>query len=618
MDLRAIFEQGVAAHRAGKLAQAENLYRQILRADPASFPALHMLGYLKAQQGQYDEAITLLNKALRQNPGDLTARAHHAHALMAAGRLDEALAGFDRLLAAQPDNFEAQFNRSVILSQQFKFEEALAALNAALALRSNIAAVFHNRGAVLTDLERYGEAMESYDRALELDPGYLPARANRCMVALNLCDWDRVAGMPVSDVAAVAPSLTLMGYTEDKALLQQSAMGTIRQLVPAPLPPLWHGEKYRHDRIRLAYISPDFREHAVAHQIATLIERHDRAHFQVIGISIGRSDDSAIRARLVKGFDRFHDFATLNSDEIARRLREMEIDIAVDLAGHTGGGRPQIFAHRPAPVQAAWLGYPGTSGAPFIDYLIADRIVAPLEDQPFFTEKLAHLPHTYFPADPVREIGAVPSRQACGLPDDAFVFCAFNNHWKLTRPIFEIWMRLLAAVPRSVLWLRQPAPDVRANLAREAVAHGIDPARLVYADAVPRDVHLARHANADLFLDTLPYNAHATAADALGTGLPILTCKGQAFAGRVAASLLEAVGMPELVTQTLQEYEMRALELARDPVKLQAVKQKLEQNLPQAALFDADMFRRDIEEAYLTMWQGRDSLPRSIDVAHRG
>lgn len=601
MDARAVFEQGVAAHRAGKLAQAESLYRQILRADATSFPALHMLGYLKAQQRQYDEAITLLNKALRQNPGDLTARAHHAHALMAAGRFDEALAGFDRLLAAQPDNFEAQFNRGVILSQQFQFEESLTALNAALALKPHTAAVYYNRGTVFVGLERYREAMDSYDRAIELDPSYMPARANQCMVALNLCDWERIASMPLSDVAAVAPAFTLFGYSEDKALLLKSAMGTIRALVPEPLPALWQGEKYRHDRIRLAYLSPDFREHAVAHQIAPLIERHDRTCFQVIGISIGRSDDSAIRARLVKGFDRFHDFAALNSDEIARRLREMEIDIAIDLAGHTGGGRPRIFAHRPAPVQAAWLGYPSTTGASFIDYLIADPVVAPFEDQAFFTEKLMHLPHTYFPTDPVREIGAVPSREACGLPRDGFVFCAFNNHWKITRPLFEVWMRLLASVPQSVLWLRQPGPDARANLDREADGRGIDPARLVYADVMPREIHLARHANANLFLDTLPYNAHATAADALGAGLPVLTCRGQAFAGRVAASLLEAVGLPELVTHNLEDYEKRALELARDPHQLQAVQQKLARNLAELPLFDADRFRRDIEELFIGM-----------------
>ena len=614
MDLRAIFEQGMAAHRAGKLAQAENLYRQVLRAEAANFAALHMLGFLKGQQRQYDEAITLLNKALKQNPGDLTARAHHAHALMAAGRLDEALAGFDRLLAAQPDNFEAQFNRGAVLSQQQRFEEALASLNAAMALRPSIAAVFHNRGAVLVGLERYREAMESYDRALELEPGYIPARANRAMVALNLCDWERVAHTPVGEVASVAPPLTFLGYSDDKALQLQCAMGAIRILVPAPLAPLWQGEKYRHDRIRLAYVSADFREHAVAFQIAPLIERHDRARFQVIGISTGPSDDSAIRARLMKGFDRFHDFAALNSDEIARRLRDMEIDIAVDLSGHTGQARPRIFAHRPAPVQVGWLGYPGTSGASFMDYLIADPLVAPFEDQPFFTEKLVHLPHSYFPTDPARNIGAVPSRADCGLPESGFVFCAFNNNWKTTRPLFDVWMRLLAAVPQSVLWLKQPAADARANLEREAAARGIDPARLVYAENAPLETHLARHANAGLFLDTLPYNAHATAADALGAGLPVLTCKGQAFAGRVAASLLDAAGLPELVAQTLEEYEALALDLARDPAKLKALKEKLARNLPASPLFDADGFRRDIEAAYLTMWEARGESARSFAV----
>jgi len=614
MDFRAVFEQGVAAHRAGKLAQAETLYRQILRGDAGSFPALHMLGYLKAQQGQYEEAITLLNKAVRQNPADLTARGHHAHALMAAGRFDEALAGYDRLLAAQPDNFEALYNRGVILSQQQRYEESLAALDAALALRPGVAAVFYNRGVVLVGLERYREAMESYDRTLELDPDYKPARTNRAMVPLNLCDWERVVRTPAEEVAAFAPPLTLLGYSEDKALHLQCAQSTIRALVPAPLPPLWRGEKYRHDRIRLAYVSADFREHAVAFQIAPLIERHDRARFQVIGISIGPSDDSAIRARLMKGFDRFHDFAALNSDEIARRLRDMEIDIAVDLGGHTGQARPRIFAHRPAPVQTGWLGYPGTSGSPYIDYLIADAVVAPFEDQPFFSERLVHLPHSYFPTDPVREIGPVPSRAECGLPESGFVFCAFNNNWKITRPVFEVWMRLLAAVPHSVLWLKQPAADARANLEREAAARGVDPARLVYAENVPLEIHLARHANAGLFLDTLPYNAHATAADALGAGLPVLTCKGQAFAGRVAASLLEAAGLPELVTQSLETYETRALELARDPAKLKAIQEKLARNMPATPLFDADGFRRDIEAAYVTLWERRGDAPHSFEA----
>jgi len=610
MELRQLFEQGVAAHRAGNLAQAEKLYRQLLRADAGYFPALHMLGFLKAQQGHYDQAIPLLNKAVKTNPGDAAARAHHAHALMAAQRFDEALAAYDRMLAAQPDNFEALYNRGVILSQQQRFEEALAPLDRALALQPAAAAVLYNRGVVLAGLERYREALDSYDRALALDPGYLPALANRAMAALNLCDWARVAQTAPELAIQIAPPLTFLGISGDKQLQLQCAAGTVRALMPKPVPPLWNGEKYRHDRIRLAYVSADFREHAVAFQLAPLIERHDRSRFQVIGISTGLSDDSAIRARLVKGFDRFHDFAALNSDEIARRLREMETDIAIDLGGHTGLTRLQIFSHRPAPVQASWLGYPGTTGAPFIDYLIADSVVAPFEHQPFFSEQLVHLPDTYFPTDPARPARTAPSRAQAGLPETGFVFCAFNNAWKITRPVFEVWMRLLAAVPGSVLWLKQPPADARANLEREAGLRGIDPARLVYADTVALDVHLARHTLADLFLDTLPYNAHATAADALGAGLPVLTCKGEAFAGRVAASLLQAVGLPELVTQSLEAYEARALELAGDPAQLRALSEKLTRNLPVAPLFDADRFARNIEAAYVTMSEQRGNPRR--------
>jgi protein O-GlcNAc transferase len=613
MELRQLFEQGVAAHRTGNLVQAEKIYRQVLRTDAGNFPALHMLGYLKAQQGQYDDAINWLNKAVKKNPADITALAHYAHALMAAQRFDEALAAYDRILAAQPDHFEALYNRGVILSQQRQFDGSLAALDRALALKPDTAAVHYNRGAVLVALERYREALDSYDRALELDPDYAPASTNRTMVALSLCDWDRVARDTPQAIAMVASPLTFLGYSDDKQLQLSCAAGTIRAAVPERLPALWQGEKYRHDRIRLAYISADFREHAVAFQLAPLIEHHDRSRFQVIGISIGLTDDSAIRARLVKSFDRFHDFAALNSDEIASRLREMEIDIAIDLGGHTALARPRIFAHRPAPVQATWLGYAGTTGADFIDYMIADAVVAPFSHQPFFSEQLVHLPDTFFPAERPAP-GIAPSRAEAGLPDDGFVFCSFNNVWKITRPVFQVWMRLLNQLPKSVLWLKRPPAEAQACLEREAAACGIDPARLVYAENAPLDEHIARHTLADLFLDTLPYNAHATAADALGAGLPLLTCKGAAFAGRVAASLLEAAGLPELVSESLEAYEARALELARDPAQLGTLKKKLLQSLPNAPLFDADCFRRNIEAAYVIMSEQRGN-PRSFSVA---
>ncbi len=611
MELRQLFEQGLGLHRAGRLDQAEATYRQVLRADASNFPALHMLGYLKAQQGRYDDAIALLNKALKKNPGDAAALGHYAHALMAAQRLNEALSAFDRVLAGQPGNFEALYNRGVILSQMQRPAEAIAALDHALALQPNIALLHFNRGVVLGALQRHREALESYDRAVALDPASAPALANRVMAALNLCDWDRVAQMTQDGSIQFAPPLTLLGASGDKQLQLARAAAIAGEMAPRPVPPLWTGENYRHDRLRVAYLSADMREHAVAFQLAPVIERHDRARFQVIGISTGLSDDSAIRARLVEGFDRFHDFGALNSDEIARRLREMEIDIAIDLGGHTGFSRLQIFAHRFAPVQASWLGYAGTTGAPFIDYLIADAVVAPFKHRPFYSEQLVHLPGSFFPAAR-GSAGTHPSRAEAGLPPDGFVFCCFNMAWKITQPVFDVWMRLLAAVPGSVLWLKHPAPDTRATLEREAAARGIDPARLVYADDAPLEVHLARHALADLFLDTLPYNAHATAADALGAGLPVLTCAGDAFAGRVAASLLRAAGLAELVTENLADYEARALELAQNPAQLQTLKDRLAGAT--APLFDTARFTQGLEAAYATMSERRGAPPKSFSV----
>ena len=339
----------------------------------------------------------------------------------------------------------------------------------------------------------------------------------------------------------------------------------------------------------------------MAFQLAQLIERHDRSRFVVTAISFGRDDGSAIRARLVRAFDTFHDFSALKSDEIARRLRGMEIDIVIDLNGHTGGGRPDIFAFRPAPVQAAWLGYPGTTGAPWMDYLIADTVVAPPQDQGFYSETLVHLPDSFFPTDAARPIGPLPSRGEAGLPEDGFVFCAFNNSWKITAPLFETWMRLLREVPASVLWLKRPNPAALKNLSQAASAQGIDPARLVFADDAPLDAHLARQGLADLFLDTLPYNAHATASDALWAGLPVLTCRGEAFAGRVAASLLNAIGLPELVTESLADYEAMALRLARDPQALRTLREKLAQNRATAPLFDGERLRIALETAFAKM-----------------
>ena len=339
------------------------------------------------------------------------------------------------------------------------------------------------------------------------------------------------------------------------------------------------GAIWRNEKIKVAYLSSDFRLHPLSFLMAELFELHDRSQFEVIGVSFGPDDRSDMRSRLVAAFDQFIDVRTKSDQEVARLLNDLRIDIAVDLNGHTQGARSGILAFRPAPIQVSYLGFPGTTGADFIDYIIADAIVLPFDEQPYYTENIVHLPDCYQVNDRKRTIASrTPTREELGLPAQGFVFCCFNNNWKITPAVFDVWMRLLKAVEGSVLWLFRDNRDAETNLRKEAAARGIDPTRLVFADRLPLDDHLARHRLADLFLDTLPYNAHTTASDALWAGLPVLTCRGKTFAGRVAASLLTAVGLPELLTDSLEEYEALALRLATDPLLRSGLRERLRKN----------------------------------------
>jgi predicted O-linked N-acetylglucosamine transferase (SPINDLY family) len=351
--------------------------------------------------------------------------------------------------------------------------------------------------------------------------------------------------------------------------------------------------------------------------MVVLFEFHDRASFEVIGVSFGPDDGSDMRSRLAAGCDQFIDVRMQSDEEVARLINELQVDIAVDLNGHTQYGRLGILAFRPAPIQAAYLGFPGSTGTDFIDYIIADATVLPFDQQPYYTEHVVHLPDCYQVNDRKRTIASrTPTREEFSLPAQGFVFCCFNNNWKITSAMFDVWMRLLTAVRGSTLWLFRDNGNAETNLRREAAARGIDPTRLVFADRLPLQDHLARHRLADLFLDTLPYNAHTTASDALWSGLPVVTCRGKAFAGRVAASLLNAIGLPELVTHSLEEYESLALRLATDCSLLSEFRDRLEHNRLKFPLFDSDRFCRHIECAYTTMWElwQRGEKPRSFSV----
>jgi predicted O-linked N-acetylglucosamine transferase (SPINDLY family) len=409
----------------------------------------------------------------------------------------------------------------------------------------------------------------------------------------------------------------LTGFIDDPVLHRICAENYCRHLVPVTPAPLVDAAPYPHEKIRIAYLSADFQHHATAILMAELFERHDRERFELHALSFGEDDGTGWRERLVKAFDHFHDVRLLTDEASADLLRSLEIDIAIDLKGYTALARPEILSWRPAPVQVNYLGYPGTMGAAFIDYVVGDRIVTPSAHEPFYAEKIVQLPDCYQANDSTRRIAdQAPTRAEAGLPEGGFVFCSFNIQRKLSAPVFAVWMRLLAAVPGSVLWLMVNNEGARAKLRQAAEASGIAVERIVFADRTGLESHLARHRLADLFLDTLPYNSHTTASDALWAGLPLVTCMGKAFPARVAASLLEAVGLPELITQTLEEYEALALALARDPERLAGLRQKLGTNRLVQPLFDTGRFCRHFEAALITMHQiaQNGEAPRAFAV----
>ena len=648
---------GLALHSIGKRNEALASYDKALAIHPGFAPAHNNRGNVLRDLGRPEEALASYGKALAINPGDPQAHYNRAIALQDLKRLAEALASCDKALAIQPgiaqahnargnvlrglnrpldalaaydkavainpDFAEAYGNRGNALRDLRQLDAALASYDKVLAINPDNAEGYYNRAQVLQDLGRPGQALADFDKALSIDPGHRYAFGGLADAALRACNWKRIATLAneietrVRSETAIIEPLTLLGYSDDASLQLECARRAIRDEVSSPKQSLWDGAAYRHDKIRVAYLSADFHEHATAWLMAELFEKHDRQRFSVTAISYGPDDDSPMRARLVRAFDQFVDVSGKSDAEVAQLLRTMQIDIAIDLKGHTQGGRPGILAFRPAPVAVSYLGYPGTMGASFVDYVMADAIVLPFAQQPFYDEQIVHLPHSYQVNDSQRAIaGATPGRAEAGLPAEGFVFCCFNNSRKITAPVFEIWMRLLTTVPASVLWLLDDNDAATANLKQAASERGIDPARLVFAPRAALPDHLARHRLADLFLDTLPYNAHTTASDALWAGLPVLTCRGSTFAGRVAASLLLAIGMPELVTDSLQEYEELAGDLARDPERLHSLRSTLQQNRFTHPLFDTDGFRRNIEKAYTTMWEiaERGDAPKAFAI----
>jgi protein O-GlcNAc transferase len=654
-DLHARLQRGVVLSELGRHQEALGVYDEVLAKAPDHIAALNNRGAALQELGRDEEAAATFARALALAPDDPELHANRGAALQRAQRFEEALACFDRALAIRPDDAGTLDHRGNALLALRRYGEALKSYDRALAIAPDNARAFCHRGVALNEIKLHEEALASLDRAIALDPSYADAHYNHgnafkgmrqiapalesyekalalgasmafggyAECAAKMCDWHRTAQVQAAIEShvvgdkSIVPPFTLLTYDTTPALQLACARTYAAGKFSALAAALHGGTRRHHDKLRIAYLSADFNRHATSYLMASLFERHDRSRFEITGISFGADDGSETRDRVVAAFDTFRDVRDLDDRAVAKLMRECEIDIAVDLKGYTLDARPAILWHRPAPIQVSYLGYPGTMGVDFIDYLVADAVVVPPGEERFYAEKIVRLPDCYQVNDPRRAISEpMPTRHEAGLPAQGFVFCSFNNNYKITSAMFDIWMRLLTAIDGSVLWLLRD-DNAADNLRHAAAERGVDPARLVFAARAEQPDHLARHRLADLFLDTLPVNAHTTCSDALWAGLPVLTCRGNAFAGRVAASLLQSVGLPELITSNLADYEAMALRLAQNPALLGHIRTRLAENRLIRPLFDIELSRRHIEAAYTAMWERwqRGETPKSFDVA---
>ena len=554
--------------------------------------------------GRWQEALESYERACAYAPADAGNHYNRANLLRDMRRFDDAVSAYDDAIRCNPGFAEAYSNRGNTIQQIGRLNEALASYDQAIALNPNFADAYVNSGNILHLLRRMQDAADSYAQALRADSGHGEALTRLIFLKAHMCDWTPLEGLGAGVFDAESEAIEAVQPFNMLALDDSGERHLERSIK-------WTNAKHRKqrqviaprtgeiDRIRIGYFSADFHCHATMELIAGLLEHHDKSRFEIHAFSFGPDLRDAMRHRAVIAVEHFHDVRNLSDSEIAEMSRELGIDIAVDLKGYTQDARAEIFAIGAAPIQIAYLGYPGTSGAEFIDYLIADSVVVPEAKRHYYSEKLISLPHSYQVKDNRRALpGNVSDRAAHGLPADAFVFCCFNNSFKISEPVLNIWMRLLAQVEGSVLWLLADNKEAAANLRKAAEDRGIAGDRLVFAERVPVAQHLARHRCADLFLDTFAYNAHTTASDALWMGLPVVTKLGDGFAARVGGSLLTAMHLPELVTDSEDAYEQLALALANDTRRLAAIKDHLEQTRLTAPLFDTATFARNIERAY--------------------
>lgn len=607
-----------------KLDEARALFNQILEVRSSEFVSLYSMAAIALRSGNPLEALKYAERATEVNPNHTSAWYNRGTILYSLKRNEEALVSFDRALSLNPAYVEALVNRGAVLQELYRHNEGIDNFNRLLAIDPENEKALANKGILLTQFKKYDEAIIEFEKLLSINPDCEYLLGQLCFAYLHICKWDKLEELSslicsgIRDGKRVCNSLALMAISDvarDHLLCSKIYSS---HMCPPIKDTIWKGEIYSHDKIRVAYISPDFRQHPVGHLMAGIYENHDKSKFEIISISLGIDDQSALRSRFMNASDKFIDARQMNSRDIAEMIRSLEVDIAVDLAGYTADSRSAVFALRPAPIQVNYLGFAGTMGAEYMDYILADSYVIPEHDRVNFSEKVVYLPNTYLPTDgTLRVASRMPTREEYGLPSTGFIFCSFNHDYKINPPMFDVWMRLLKKVPGSILWLMKLNSSAEANLIKEAEARAVDPSRIIFATRVPNvEDHLARYQLAGLFLDTTPYNAHTTASDALLAGLPVLTCQGNAFPGRVAGSLLHAIGLPEMIAGSLAEYEEIAIRLASNATLLDDIKSRLRTNKDSYPLFNTVQFCRNLESAFTNMCKRYQSgkTPESFSV----
>ena len=637
--------QAIALVHLKQLESAIESWSQAIKIRPDYADAYYNCGNAFLELKKIDSALENFNKAIKVKPDYFQAYINRGNVLLKLKEIDSALASYDKAIKINPNYAEAYYNRGKALKESYNLEEAINSYNQAIKINPNYAEAYYNRGNALSEFHNLEEAINSYNQAIKINPNYAEAYNNRGNALIKLkqtklavksyeeaikikpdlefllgsilhtkqsmCNWEsyekdlKILIQKIIDGHKVSPPFYTLSFFDSLKLQRISAEKWVKDKFPlknifAPIT-----KRKKEKKIRLGYYSSDFHNHPISFLLAYLFELHDKSKFELIGFSFGPEKNDEMRKRVSSTFNQFINVNLKNDKEVVQLSRDLNIDIAVDLTGFTTNSRFGIFIERCAPIQVNFLGYPATTGADCIDYIIGDKVIIPKENQKDYSEKIIYLPNSFLVNDSTKKISKKSfTREEFGLPKNSFVFCCFNKYYKITPSIFDIWMRLLKKVEGSVLWLTEDNFEGAKNLQKEANQRGVDSNRLIFARHMPSLAdHLARHKCADLFIDTIPFNAITAANDALWAGLPVLTRTGESFSSRVAASLLSSIGLPELITKTEKDYETLAIELATNPEKLKQIKKKLEKNILTKPLFDTKLFTKNIELAYTKIYE---------------